>query len=76
MYDHLMSLNPALEKTLALDKNYLEETAVPIITVSASYREDVKGWYGLPEDESIQDIVFSRAQLLNGTGWSGGCLEK
>lgn len=56
-----MSLNPQLEQTFKLDKQFLEETKLPIITVSASYKEDLKGLHGLPEDESLTDIVFSRA---------------
>lgn len=56
-----MSLNPQLEQTFKLDKQFLEETKLPIITVSASYKEDLKGLHGLPEDESLSDIVFSRA---------------
>jgi UDP-N-acetylglucosamine:LPS N-acetylglucosamine transferase len=56
-----MSLNPQLEQTFKLDKQFLEESHLPIITVSASYKEDLKGLHGLPEDESLTDIVFSRA---------------
>ncbi len=54
-------LDPALSKTLQFDTQRLSETEIPIVTVSASTREDVKGFYGLPEDEEVQDIVFSRA---------------
>lgn len=56
-----MSLNPQLEKTLKLDKQFLEESQLPIVTVSASYQEDLKGMHGLPENETSQDVVFSRA---------------
>lgn len=56
-----MSLNPQLEQTFKLDKQFLEESKLPIVTVSASYKEDLKGLHGLPEDESLTDIVFSRA---------------
>ncbi|MFA6814507.1 MAG: hypothetical protein GX943_03900 [Candidatus Pacebacteria bacterium] len=43
------------------DKKLLENTRVPIITISASFKEDLKGFYGEAEDDQIQDIVFSRA---------------
>jgi hypothetical protein len=43
------------------DKKLLENTKLPIITVSASFKEDLKGFYGEAEDDRIQDIVFSRA---------------
>lgn len=56
-----MPLSPQLEKTLKLDKQFLIETKLPIITVSASYQEDLKGLHGLPENETMQDVVFSRA---------------
>lgn len=54
-------LDPVLEKTLAQDKQFLEQTKLPIVTVSATFREDLKGFYGIPEDETIPDVVFSRA---------------
>lgn len=56
-----MKLSKSLEKTFKIDKQFLEESALPIVTVSASYKEDLKGLHGFPEDESIKDIVFSRA---------------
>ncbi len=43
------------------DKKFLENTKIPIITVSASFKEDLKGFYGEEENDQIQDIVFSRA---------------
>lgn len=43
------------------DKKLLDNTATPIITVSASFKEDLKGFYGEKENDQIQDIVFSRA---------------
>ncbi|MFH2022066.1 MAG: hypothetical protein ABIJ33_02170 [Patescibacteria group bacterium] len=61
-------LDPALVKTFAKDKQYLEATQLPIITVSASFKEDVKGFHGLPEDETIQDVVFSRAHYSMAVG--------
>ena len=61
-------LDPILQKAYKQDKKNLEETAVPIVTVSASYKEDVKGMFGYPEDETIQDIVFSRAHYSMAAG--------
>jgi len=43
------------------DKKLLENTKVAIITVSASFKEDLKGFHGEVENDQIQDIVFSRA---------------
>ena len=61
-------LDPILEKALAKDKANLEKTSVPIVTVSASYKEDVKGMFGYPEDETINDVVFSRAHYSMAVG--------
>lgn len=67
---------PDLTHTYELDKKHLESTKVPILTVSASYKEDVKGFYGLPENEELKDIVFSRAHYSMALGtameaWQG-----
>lgn len=61
-------LDPILEKTFAQDKKNLEQTQVPIITVSAAYKEDVKGMFGYPEDETLNDVVFSRAHYSMAVG--------
>jgi hypothetical protein len=61
-------LDPTLEKALAQDKANLEKAALPIITISASYKEDIKGMFGYPEDETIQDIVLSRAHYSMALG--------
>lgn len=53
--------DPILVQTLKKDRQFLEETDVPIVTVSASFKEDLKGFQGFPEIESIPDVVFSRA---------------
>lgn len=54
-------IDPKLAKTFKLDKQYLEETAVPILTLSASYKEDLKHLHGLPNNNTLPDLVFSRA---------------
>ncbi len=51
----------ALIKTLEEDKNFLEKTKLPIVTVSATFREDLKRLHGLPNNNKTPDIVFSRA---------------
>jgi hypothetical protein len=61
-------LDPALVKTFAKDKQYLEQTKIPIVTVSASFKEDIKGFHGMKEDESIPDVVFSRAHYSMAVG--------
>lgn len=50
------------------DKQLLKETAVPIITVSGTYREDIKEMHGFLEDETARDIVFSRAHYSMALG--------
>lgn len=55
------TLDPTLAHLLELDKHRLQQARVPIVTVSASFKEDLKGWYGLPENEAVPDVVFSRA---------------
>ena len=54
-------VDPILKKTFAADKKYLEETQIPIITVSGTYQEDLKGLHGLVESDRGADIVLSRA---------------
>ena len=53
--------DPFLVKTLKEDKSFLEETAIPIITVSSSYKEDLKEMHGFPARDDTPDVVFSRA---------------
>ena len=50
-----------LQKTLKKDKEFLEKTQLPIITVSSTYIEDLKGFHNLPEEDKSKDVVFSRA---------------
>lgn len=59
--------DPLLQSTLQKDKQFLEQTKLPIVTVSASFKEDLKGFHGLPEDETIPDVVFSRAHYSMAT---------
>ncbi len=54
-------LDPSLKHTLKKDKELLENTKLPIITVSATYVEDLKGYHQFPEIDSSRDVVFSRA---------------
>lgn len=59
---------PVLERIFKEDKRYLEETDIPIITVSGTYHEDLKKWHGLPNNETDSDIVFSRAHYSMALG--------
>jgi hypothetical protein len=54
-------LDKLLRKTKPLDRKYLKTTQVPIITVSGTYHQDLKGLHSLPEDDLSPDLVFSRA---------------
>ncbi len=58
-----MKLEPTIAKVLENDKKFLEKTEIPIVTVSGTSREDLKKFYGLPDDDIIPDIVFSRAHF-------------
>ncbi len=65
-----------ITRTLAADKQYLENTQVPIITLSASFREDLKRMHGLPNNETDVDVVLSRAHYSMALGvaqeaWQG-----
>ena len=56
-------LDPNLIKIYKTDKQWLEQTEVPIVTVAGTMREDIKGWHGMIEDETITDVVLSRAHF-------------
>lgn len=60
--------DPYLVKTLKRDKEFLEKAKIPIITVSASYKEDLKKSHGFPDDDTTEDIVFSRAHYSMAAG--------
>jgi hypothetical protein len=69
-------LDTNLQKALAQETARFQKTEIPMITVSASYKEDVKGFYGYNENESIPDVVFSRAHYSMALGvavsaWQG-----
>ncbi len=68
--------DPLLVRAYAADKRYLEKTHIPIVTVSGTFREDVKDWHQLPADDIRRDIVFSRAHFSMALGvlrqaWGG-----
>ncbi len=56
-------LDPNLIKVYKKDKQWLEEAEIPIVTVAGTMREDIKGWHGIAEDETITDVVLSRAHF-------------
>ncbi len=56
-------LDPNLVKVFKKDKEWLGQTEIPIVTVAGTMREDIKGWHGLVEDETITDVVLSRAHF-------------
>ncbi len=64
----MSALNPDLEKVYFEDKQYLEKTAVPIVTISGTYREDLKDWHHKPNNDTARDIVFSRAHFSMALG--------
>lgn len=65
-----------ITQTLSADKQLLEQTQVPIITLSASFREDLKKMHGLPNNNTDPDVVLSRAHYSMALGvaqeaWQG-----
>ena len=50
-----------LKKLVARDQVLLQKTRFPIVTVSASFREDLKAFHGMGHDPQHEDVVFSRA---------------
>ncbi len=52
-----------LEKALAHDRERLTQTELPIVTVAGTFREDLKRLYGLPNNNTSPDTVFSRAHF-------------
>lgn len=60
--------DPALVKTFKKDRDFLTETAIPIITISGTYREDAKRLHGLPNNNTSRDIVLSRAHYSMAIG--------
>lgn len=55
--------DPSLTKPLADDRAYLRQTALPIVTLSAVTKEDVKKLHRLPNENASTDIVLSRAHF-------------
>lgn len=66
--DFTLYLAPPLRKTIFQEQEFMAGTALPIITASASYQEDLKGMLGLAEDDTSQDVVFSRAHYSMALG--------
>jgi hypothetical protein len=56
-------LSDELERLLRDDKHLMEVTRYPIVTVSSSFREDLKHFYGMEHDPNMRDVVFSRAHF-------------
>jgi len=61
-------LDVQLEKILAKDKEFLEQTEFPIVTVSSTFREELKEFHGnldkdLHANDLNRDIVLSRAHF-------------
>lgn len=61
-------LDPRLRQTWRRDREALQKTTVPIVTVSGTYREDLKGLHDLPEEDLTRDLVFSRAHYSMAIG--------
>lgn len=57
-----------LKKIYQADKKLLEKTQVPIMTVSASFKEDLKGLHHQKEEDKSTDVVLSRAHYSMAMG--------
>lgn len=55
--------DPSLEKIFRQDKAILEKTQTPIVTVAGTFSEDLKDWHGDKNQNTSQDVVFSRAHF-------------
>ncbi len=60
--------DPFLVKTFKKDKQLLENSKIPTLTVSAAYKEDLKRIHGYPDDDTTPDVVFSRAHYSMAAG--------
>lgn len=56
-------LDSQTEALLRNDKMLIERTRFPMVTVSSSFREDLKQFYGMDHDPMMRDVVFSRAHF-------------
>jgi len=61
-------LDPTLTKTLEYDRERLAKARVPIITIAGTFQEEIKGFYGLPENHMLHDVVLSRAHFSMALG--------
>lgn len=57
-----------LQHIYEVDRKLLQKTALPIITVSAHFAEDLKGLHRQPERDQGTDIVLSRAHYSMALG--------
>lgn len=57
----MSNLESNLARVLELDKLYLTSTEIPIVTVSATFKEDLKQAFDFPSNDVTPDVVFSRA---------------
>lgn len=59
-----MSLHdPQIEKIFKKDRQILQKTALPIVTVTGAFQEDVKRWHGVRHNQKDTDIIYSRAHF-------------
>ena len=61
-------ISDSVSQAKKLDKKYLNKTKIPIVTVSGTYHEDLKGLHNLAENDLSRDIVLSRAHYSMAIG--------
>lgn len=58
----------SLDTAFKEDKQLLTNTKIPVVTVSASFKEDIKRLHGLKSNNTTEDVVFSRAHYSMALG--------
>jgi hypothetical protein len=61
-------LDTQTSSLLRKDKELLEKTRFPIVTVSSSFREEIKQFHNMEHDQTMRDVVFSRAHFSMAIG--------
>ncbi len=74
-------VNQVSQKLLRSDRTILEKTKLPIVTISASYRDALEDQYRLDDEVDQQEVVLSRAHysmaLAAGVvAWNGDSPDK
>lgn len=61
--------DPALTQIFQEDKELLEKTEIPVVSVAGTFEEDLKAWHGEDNENVSTDVVFSRAHFSMAYGF-------